>query len=728
MSVTKIFEHIGAKIKIANPWINSFAVNCVQLPKGQVVNFVGEEKTEVGFDDSKGHSFYIRTNPKFAYSPQRQLSSSMKEYRVRVPFTFVFFSVEPSIEEGLELDPFKLENNFATNFRQISFSDYFGSERQIEILIKESNPDFHSLFLEETKIEFNSGSKLVAISIKGELSFLSSNDNCESECYSSTSTDILQSFDFCDPAVLARLCSKQIECLKEEFGNAGGGVWGGITGNIQDQEDLMNILSGLQGQINEEEEIRSDYDILLQNQINQLNENKLECEDLENCETIQDIILSIQNEAQERSDYDALISQALTDHENDFSNPHNVTLEQARSENSTIDGDINANTNTIINIRDAVNPQEPITKMQFDTYVSAVGGQRGEIDCSANPNYPASNLGDRWEVIVAGKIGGALGINVQVYDEIVCKNPAGSPGGSQAAVGADFYVVQGNLERATEIVSGYTSLATIAEAEAGLDDTKAITSLKLAAFWTYVKTQVQTFAAKITFTLAPRFSSTTANQYLKVDANKDLTSVPTIPAADVAESATKVFVPPSVADNDFLVGDSATNRWLKKTLAEAKIILGLSFGSTAGTYAEGNDSRFGRLYTWNFGQVTTFLNSSNYFFGSLFTVAAGTTAAGNRRIYFHEACTITGFEGFFLVNGALGSSDNNTISIRIDNATDHLVSNTVTLDAMQVHVSSNALNIPVAANSFMEIKLSTKTTGTAPTNILGTGTVRTSVP
>lgn len=197
---------------------------------------------------------------------------------------------------------------------------------------------------------------------------------------------------------------------------------------------------------------------------------------------------------------------------------------------------------------------------------------------------------------------------------------------------------------------------------------------------------------------------------------------------EIPQSATKLYVPAAAADNDFVVGVASTGTWIKKTLAQVKTILGLVFGSTAGTYAEGNDSRFGRLYTWSFGQVTTFLNSSNYFFGSLFTVAAGTTAAGNRRIYFHEACTITGFEGFFLVNGVLGSSDNNTISIRIDNTTDHLVSNTVTLDAMQVHVSSNALNIPVAANSFMEIKLSTKTTGTAPTNILGTGTVRVSVP
>jgi len=172
-----------------------------------------------------------------------------------------------------------------------------------------------------------------------------------------------------------------------------------------------------------------------------------------------------------------LVSYNLSTHMLTYTNPHQVTLEQARSQNSSLSGDINANSNTIINLKDAVNPQEPITKIQFDTYVSAVGGQRGSIDCSTNPNYPASNKGDRWEVVVAGKIGGALGIDVQVYDEIVCKTTSIS--GDQAAVGANFYVVQGNLERATETVAGYIQLATDAETQAGIEGTKAITSLKL---------------------------------------------------------------------------------------------------------------------------------------------------------------------------------------------------------------------------------------------------------
>jgi len=229
----------------------------------------------------------------------------------------------------------------------------------------------------------------------------------------------------------------------------------------------------------------------------------------------------------------------LTSHTTNTSNPHQVTLEQARTQNASLSGDINANTNTIINLKDAINSQEPITKIQFDTYVSSVGGQRGDIDCSLNPNYPASNKGDRWEVTVAGLIGGASGITVQVYDEIVCKTT--SVAGTQAAVGVNFYIVQGNLERATETVAGYIQLATDIETQAGTENTKAITSLKLENWWVNVKTLVQTFAAKITFTSAPRFNSATASQYLKTDASKDLTSVGAIPASDITQSTNLRF-------------------------------------------------------------------------------------------------------------------------------------------------------------------------------------------
>lgn len=167
----------------------------------------------------------------------------------------------------------------------------------------------------------------------------------------------------------------------------------------------------------------------------------------------------------------------LSSHESNFANPHQVTLEQARAQNNQVSGDIDMSTHKIINVPDASSPQQPLTKNQFDNYNASVGRNKGPIDCSTNPNYPAANVGDRFEVTVAGKIGGASGITVNVWDEIVCQTA--NSGGDQATVGADFYVVQGNIDRATETTSGFAALATITQALAGTDDQNIMTALKV---------------------------------------------------------------------------------------------------------------------------------------------------------------------------------------------------------------------------------------------------------
>lgn len=67
---------------------------------------------------------------------------------------------------------------------------------------------------------------------------------------------------------------------------------------------------------------------------------------------------------------------------------------------------------------------------------------KGSTDCSANPNYPAASKGDFYIVSVAGKIGGASGVVVQVLDAYFAK--ADNAGGTEAAVGTSWTVLQGN--------------------------------------------------------------------------------------------------------------------------------------------------------------------------------------------------------------------------------------------------------------------------------------------
>lgn len=72
---------------------------------------------------------------------------------------------------------------------------------------------------------------------------------------------------------------------------------------------------------------------------------------------------------------------------------------------------------------------------------------KGVIDCSANPNYPAASAGHLYKISVAGKIGGASGVNVEVGDTAICAVD-GTASGNQATVGANWYVVQVNLDGA----------------------------------------------------------------------------------------------------------------------------------------------------------------------------------------------------------------------------------------------------------------------------------------
>ena len=72
---------------------------------------------------------------------------------------------------------------------------------------------------------------------------------------------------------------------------------------------------------------------------------------------------------------------------------------------------------------------------------------KGVIDCSSNPNYPAASAGHVYKISVAGKIGGASGVNVEVGDTAICAVD-GTAAGNQATVGANWYVVQVNLDGA----------------------------------------------------------------------------------------------------------------------------------------------------------------------------------------------------------------------------------------------------------------------------------------
>lgn len=210
-----------------------------------------------------------------------------------------------------------------------------------------------------------------------------------------------------------------------------------------------------------------------------------------------------------------------------------------------IDGLLSAKQNAL-----GFTPENTANKAQPNGYASLDGG--GKIPAAQLPNSVmelqgnwnaatntptladgTGNAGDVWEVSVSGTTNfgsGNISFNV----------------GDWAVYGADGKWYNSRNSNEVTSVNGFKGtinlVPTDAEMQAGTNDNKASTPKKVTDWFTWVKTQAHTFDAKITFSLAPRFSSVTAGHFLKVDINKDLTSVEKIQPSEVATDANNRFV------------------------------------------------------------------------------------------------------------------------------------------------------------------------------------------
>lgn len=152
-----------------------------------------------------------------------------------------------------------------------------------------------------------------------------------------------------------------------------------------------------------------------------------------------------------------------------------------------VNGDFSANdvTGNSFIIGETQDGTTPTTHAASIAYVNSVvtSGMKllGTIDCSLNPAYPAATVGDSYYVSVAGRIGGAGGEVVEVGDTIVCA--VDNAGGDEATVGDDWFVIQANIQSATETQEGYVRLATQTEVNTGTDDTVVVSPLKLKTWY-----------------------------------------------------------------------------------------------------------------------------------------------------------------------------------------------------------------------------------------------------
>lgn len=98
---------------------------------------------------------------------------------------------------------------------------------------------------------------------------------------------------------------------------------------------------------------------------------------------------------------------------------------------------------------DTVVASQKAVKAYVDGLIAANDAMvfKGVINASTNPNYPAADSGHTYRISVAGKIGGPSGPNVESGDMLVC-TVDGSAAGTHAAVGANWAIIQTNIDGA----------------------------------------------------------------------------------------------------------------------------------------------------------------------------------------------------------------------------------------------------------------------------------------
>jgi hypothetical protein len=119
------------------------------------------------------------------------------------------------------------------------------------------------------------------------------------------------------------------------------------------------------------------------------------------------------------------------------------------------------------------------TKQYVDAVITSGLKVPSTIDCTANPNYPASSAGDTYQVIGAGLVGGGSGVAVEVDDLIICITD--SVAGTHAAVGTSFIIVQHNVTTSTTTTEGILRLATTAEVQNEAIDGSTVAAIGISA-------------------------------------------------------------------------------------------------------------------------------------------------------------------------------------------------------------------------------------------------------
>lgn len=123
------------------------------------------------------------------------------------------------------------------------------------------------------------------------------------------------------------------------------------------------------------------------------------------------------------------------------------------------DGTLAANSDTKLASQKAV-------KTYVDASVVGLFDLKGATDASTNPNYPAASKADIYVVSVAGKVGGASGVSVDIGDMYL--SLVDNAGGTQASVGTSWVVLEHNLVGALLSANNLSDITSASSARTNL--------------------------------------------------------------------------------------------------------------------------------------------------------------------------------------------------------------------------------------------------------------------
>lgn len=213
----------------------------------------------------------------------------------------------------------------------------------------------------------------------------------------------------------------------------------------------------------------------------------------------------------------------------------NLTTAMFASNVVDTDGTLATNSDTRI-------PSQKAVKTYVDGIIAAQDAMvfKGVINASTNPNYPAADRGDTYRISVAGKIGGASGTNVEAGDLIICITD-GTAAGTQAGVGANWSVIQTNLDGA---VIGPASATSGNPAVYSGTSGKLISEVTFAAF----KASLALVKGDVGLGNVDNTSDATKNSAAATLSNKTLDSSCVASTAAASDDSTKIATTAHVKD------------------------------------------------------------------------------------------------------------------------------------------------------------------------------------